>query len=646
MPVVVLHHHLPQVANDPNDWYPDYPNPADFQFDYYKLLDLAAQNNSGIGYAPNDGSGGPSVAIIGAGAAGMTAARELFRCGYKVTMYEASDRICGRHYTVPVPGHTTAFELGAMRFPFFSAPGAKNSVFEYYLSTEGDALLAPFPNPGAAPGNTGIYMNQGFGPNNEFYPERKMIVWPPNVPPPDPQLAPIYKLVNDFVTFFTTTVGGTEDNPGPYGTAAWPGVWEQIANQYDKMTFSDLVFSPAITEYNDNGWLGGFGMNDAQSQLFYTIGAGDGSWGAFYEISAMWFIRCVMFGFNSSLQTVIGLNDAASLPYYNDAVFDSGGKPLAPPLYQGIQSLVEWLLYNNAPGAGRSFYSALNDGSGDAGLFTGRGVVSVAQNDGAMFVTDVNGTVDEFDYVIMTPQIWASELGIDLVGFNPNDLPQTTLQARDEQHIIASCKVFFPLNEPYWTNGASPNDTNSIPQVIITDTFVQDAYGLQWSPNDAGVLLASYTWEDDALKLLAYSDADVAAMVLAELDRITMTTRNGQRISDYVNANDALVFHWTQQLGYNGCAKLYRQRNWTLNYSLLAYNQENAKGSKLYLAGETFSVEGGWTEPALRLALDAVIRLIQNSGGTFVPGFDVDNDYPSFDVGFTPDYSYNVPNDA
>ncbi|HYR27100.1 MAG TPA: FAD-dependent oxidoreductase, partial [Thermoanaerobaculia bacterium] len=303
----VISRYISQQPSDPNDWLPSYPNPADFQFDYYRLLALAKDNNTAIGSAP---AGGPTtVAVIGAGAAGMTAARELYRAGYNVTVYEASDRICGRHHTQRIGSAATGMELGAMRFPFFSEPGSKNSVFDYYLNAEAPGLTSPFPNPGTAPFGTGIYLNRGWGPNDQFYPNPTMIIWndSPNDfnPPPNEALKQVYVLENRFVEFFTKTVGPV------YGTNQWPAMWQQIANQYDKMTFSDLVFAPIVEKYENDGWLGGFGMNDAQSELFYVIGAGDGSWGAFYEIAAMWFIRCVMFGFNSNLQTMAGIDNAS-----------------------------------------------------------------------------------------------------------------------------------------------------------------------------------------------------------------------------------------------------------------------------------------------------------------------------------------------
>jgi tryptophan 2-monooxygenase len=627
---------IPRIIGDSNDWLPDYPNPPDLQFDYYRLLSLAQQNKNAIGKAPTSGV---RVAVIGGGVAGMTAARELFRCGYQVTIYEASNRLCGRHYTTPISNQTTAMELGAMRFPYFGGRGEGNCLFDYYLTAEANAQASPFPNPGSAPGNTGIFMNQGWGPEGEFYPNKSLILWPASNdsynPPNDQYLKPVYNLVNDYISFFTGTVGPL------YNGSNWISNWEMIANQYEKMSFSDLVFTPAISTYNNDGWLGGFGMNDSQSELFYTIGAGDGSWGAFYEISAMWFIRCVMFGFNSQLQSMLGILNKSGLPYYNNQhLNDSSGQRLVAPLYEGIQSLTEWLFYQVPPGASRSLFQAANDTTtNNARLYINRPVASVTKTGTGLTVTDANNNQQTFQYVVMTPTLGASQMSIALSGFNiSTQLPLEVTAARNEQHNIASCKVFFPLTQPYWL-------VSKIPQIIISDTFVQDAYGVQWSPNDAGALLASYTWEDDAIKLLPYNDAQLAALVLAELDDITTSTL-GQPISAYVNANDATVIHWSQQPTYHGCAKLYRQRNWTQNYALLAYNQQHGGASGLYFAGENYSVEGGWTEPALRLAVDAVINIVNDSGGSFNNGFNRANDYPSYDVSFTPDYAYPICNDA
>lgn len=55
----------------------------------------------------------PDVIVIGAGAAGLAAARALTRAGRAVALIEARDRIGGRLLTVHVPGSLVPIELGA-----------------------------------------------------------------------------------------------------------------------------------------------------------------------------------------------------------------------------------------------------------------------------------------------------------------------------------------------------------------------------------------------------------------------------------------------------------------------------------------------------------------------------------------------------
>ena len=55
----------------------------------------------------------PSILIIGAGAAGLLAARELGRAGYAVTLLEARDRVGGRIHAAQPPGFRQPIETGA-----------------------------------------------------------------------------------------------------------------------------------------------------------------------------------------------------------------------------------------------------------------------------------------------------------------------------------------------------------------------------------------------------------------------------------------------------------------------------------------------------------------------------------------------------
>ncbi len=631
-----------EVVHSANGWLPAYPSPPDFRFNYYHLLTLARENKNSIGNV-SDSSNPPTIGIVGGGIAGITAARELYRCGYKIVFIEATSRICGRHYTI----HTeeiTDMEMGAMRFPFFSKPGSKNSITEYYVLDESNCTLQKFPNPGAAPGNTGIYINKGYGPDNEYL-KPTLIDWPytPSGPsPPDnDKLKEVYKKVSAFISLFTQKASVLYDGD------EWGEFWKSVSNNYEQMNVNDLVYAPAIAEYQNDGWFGGFGMNDDQAEIFALIGSGDGSWGAFFEVSSMWFIRCVMFGFNSSLQTVVGITDKSNLPHYNSDVTDSNGNKLEPPLYKGIQALDEWLFYAPPPGSDLSLYDASKQSNSDIRILVDSPVYEL-QKDSSTGKIKINlyesgdDNSYEVDHVVVTPTLWALQMNIKLTGFNQSEIPSSVFSARNSQHNITSCKVFYRLKETYWENGVS-----KIPQIIVTDEYVQDAYGVKWSgeSGENGSLLASYTWEDDATKLLPYANDNnyLSEITLDKLDEICESTV-GETVSQYVDQTvSPKIIHWSTKSYFHGCAKLYRQRNWSLNYSLLSYNQEHSSSSKIYFAGENYSVEGGWTEPALRMALDATINILKNSNATFNNGFDPNANYPRYDTSFTPANTYPSP---
>lgn len=625
------------LASSADGWMPAFPNPADFRFDYFKLLQ-ASQN----GLATLPGGCAPKVAIVGAGVAGMTVARELQRCGFQVSIFEASDRIGGRLYTRDNPNGTTqaGMEMGAMRMPFFSDPGDQNSLLGYYLYSEAGergngAILTDFPNPGAAPGGTGIYINRGFGPNNDF-PAPSLIPWSQGGHPDNAELAALNKKVGLFGEKFLQVAKKyyTQDNDD------WSVCWDAIVNYYTNLSFNDLVLAPELSaseiaqkiENLDtfDGNLGGFGMNLKEAELLYTIGTGDGSWGAFYNIGALWFLRCTYFGFDSNLRTVEGLGNAASLPQYGSTTLtDAQGRPLKAPVYDGIQSLVEYLYYAPAPNAEQSLYEA-------AKLYVATSVRVVEKTAAGMLVTYGDTANREqtqtalFDYVVTSPTQWATQMSMAFLGFSESELPQSKLTARNTQHNISSCKLFFPLTQKYWDETVNP--TNKIPQIMVTDTYIQDMYALSWDskPDDNGVLLASYTWEDDSLKLLPFNEQELSELVLDKLQEITLSTVD-QDITQYIDKEKPVSIQWISEPTYIGCSKLYRARNQADNMIDLSYNQNYSSRSGLYFAGENYGVEGGWTEPALRSALDCTLQMLSNANATFnAEGFEFARDYPKW----------------
>jgi tryptophan 2-monooxygenase len=116
---------------------------------------------------------------------------------------------------------------------------------------------------------------------------------------------------------------------------------------------------------------------------------------------------------------------------------------------------------------------------------------------------------------------------------------------------------------------------------------------------------------------------------LLELDRITVS-RFGESILPYVDMSRPTIVRWSRQPFARGCSKLYRASTDVDNLCMLSHNQDHGQRSGLYFAGEGYSVEGGWAEPAMRSALDALLWIVHAEGATLEPRLhlDFERDYP------------------
>jgi tryptophan 2-monooxygenase len=614
-----------RAAAPQSPWLWSWPNTADFNFNYYNLLDLA--QSSGIGSNPNPQF---RVAVIGCGVAGLTAARELFRSGYtKIDLYEATDRLGGRTYSVPASGQQTCYELGAMRLPFFNVssddlPG-ENSVLAWYTKEFGISYQ-PFPDPGSPVANTGIYLNDGYGPVREPAPGQQpsMLLWEsatdPGVPPPTPQLQAIYDRWNAFATMFIGAVSPV------YGTSDWTPLWQEIVSNYWEINFRDFAYLPVIDQYDpaQPGNFGGLGLTQDQAQLLYTIGVGDGSWGAFYDISVLYIFRTMLFGYGNQHQLILGALQGG--PEQGAQLTDSRGNTFLGPTYLGVQSFADCMFFQPVQSShvSGSLYAAMQNGT--VGLYTSTLVSAITKTSEGIVIT-ADGLENTYDAVIMSPPTWAMQINTSINDFDvAKEWPFAVQTSFAMSHWIRSCKVMYALKERYW-------NVSKIPQLLSTDIQLQGVYSYAAGDTDPGVILVSYTWEDDANKFLAQGfDPSLATGLLNLLDSILLRCTNIQEaISPYVDTSQPpVIMQWSLMPTYLACAKLYHERSWDLDYALLRYNQTFSNASGIYFAGEGFSVEGGWTEPALRGALDAALHVIKNSGGTFVSGFDFAQDYPLY----------------
>ena len=619
------------LAGNAEGWSARFPNPPDLCFDYRRLLEQVG----GIAQARRAEH---RICIIGAGVTGLTAARELLRCGFQhITLIEKSQRIGGRHMTIVDPGPgdrepSTPFEMGAMRMPLFNrsgeAPKEGRSLMAYYAS-QFDLRLSDFPNPGTpAVRSTGIYLREGLLDGEG---EPTLLIWDNadgRTPPPTATLQQVHEKWRVFADRMTETVAQA------YGGEQWEDLWAAIVERYQAMSFRDLVRLPAIDVWNPEtpGDFGGLGMSAAESALFYAIGIGDCSWGAFYDVCSLYPLRTAIFGFSSHLQLVHGRVDEQGDPLdaplvANQPVYDSRGLPFASPTYLGLAALDECLLFMPVAPTGASPYQHLS--ALPNGLLTDSPVTGLRKLANQQIrvqyqwhASDLQSSTlqsEDFDAVIVTLPSWLIETSVRLEGFTAAMLPQQIIDAYKTAHWETSCKVYAPLQKSFLQRN------QAIPQILVTDSFIHDVYAYRYNDRYASdCILLSYTWEDDATKLAAFSDEQLVEKCVQELDRILLRCSNVQApLSPYVDTRNARVQRWVTDRNALGCARLYRAGTYYDALSLMRYSREHARHSGLYLAGESFSVDAGWTEPCLRTAIDAVINLCNDTGALFNGGFSM-----------------------
>lgn len=255
-------------------------------------------------------------------------------------------------------------------------------------------------------------------------------------------------------------------------------------------------------------------------------------------------------------------------------------------------------------------------------LDNGKIVVHHRRSDEPMSSTTAS---EAFDTVILTLPSWLIETTVRLEGFGRDVLPCSIVDAWKHAHWETSCKVYARLSKAFL------DDHPQLPQILITDSFVHDVYAYRYTAHHAyDCILLSYTWEDDATKLGFLSDAELVDACTQELDRILLRCSNiKQAISPFIDTRHSVVQRWMTDKHALGCAKLYRAGTYHAAISLMRYNRDFGGMSGLYLAGESFSVDAGWTEPCLRTAVDAVINLCDRTQAVFNGGFTL-ADYPHY----------------
>ena len=521
---------------------------------------------------------GTKVAVIGGGIGGMAAAYELQKCGADVTLFESGDRVGGRCYSIAL-GSSDIAEMGAMRFP------PSEDLLYYYAAELGFKFEDNFPDPGHY--ETFIsYKGNG-------------MLWPAGTQPPE-----AFKKVHDgWVDFVTNGVRksgqtafvsatklqellrGIDKNPGNVAV-----VTEAFQAYLDEFGADSFYTGLKKIFGKDHKWdpPGGAVWDDEDFTKFGTLGVGSGGFGPLYTVGFNYIFRLIPNG----LET-------------DQAIFPAG-----------IQRLCETL---------RSRFVARG---GSVILGTPAEISSVGGDHVVLSVNGPTGKLKEkVDRVIVATSTRSMEMGQFLTGPNypeSGNLPALSpaaVEAVSRIHVVSSTKLFVRTKK-FWSDSKYPRN-------ILTDTKVPQLYTLNYGgkegDTETGMVLVTYTWQDDSTKTLAFDDKKG---LLEELKRQLALVVQSTEFADYADQivpiegdDDIQMISWQTEPGFFGGFTLAQPGQDTyiqqVFFDFMKAKQAGDADSGVYLATDCITFNGGWIDGALQSSLNAVSAVVLSVGGKF-----------------------------
>jgi tryptophan 2-monooxygenase len=519
----------------------------DEMYDYLQLIGTGDPRQNPIGKLPPNAQG-LTVAIVGAGPAGMVAAFELLKLGLKPAIIEASGRIGGRNWSEPFSSGGFA-EMGAMRVP------SQNKVFWQYATGFGLTKL-PFPDPGVVP-TLLYYENQSYWWNKDGNPTKP--------DPPGP-----FKTINDaFNAWAGKLITPFWDNWSDPATVQQ--LWQSAIN-----TYKDTSFYEAVVD--------GIKWSTEQQNQFGALGVGSGGFGPLYGVGFLELLRILINQFEVDQSMVEEGIGAVTENLYTQKVQSPNG----------LVSLEDQQCLN----LNTTVASMVFDQSANQVILT--------------LDTDMGQQQQTFDAVIVATTTRAMEvMGLTILpDSNPSSVIDEEVKTGIRNlHLMESSKLFVKTPTKFWGNG--------IPQDIQTDELPRQVYCLDYPDLTEGVVLMSYTWGDDSAKLLALSPEGRYYTFKNMLEVICQPFADA--LPDLADA-ELLSVDWEATPEYYGAFKL--QYPGQDSYAQAAFFQfQSASDAStdrgVYLAGDSVSWAGGWTEGALHTGLNAACAVIQRFGGQF-----------------------------
>ncbi|HSU14784.1 NAD(P)/FAD-dependent oxidoreductase [Longimicrobium sp.] len=537
------------------------------------------QSGDGIAQLPGDPSQ-LSVAVVGAGAAGLAAAYELLRCGLSVTLYEAGSRAGGRLYSI-ADSSGNLFEMGAMRFT------PSEQVLHWYAGLFGlQFSTGDFPDPLGADETFIAFQGQTY-------------VYTPGA---QNQLPPSFPRVNDgwnaFMDNGFTSADGSISLTAPKTITQWLSApqgnegeivqaWQAYIDAFGNSSLYEAMVR-IFTDPNapgpdmslppaDRVW------NETDFEFLGALGTGIGGFGPLFPIG---FLDIMRFTVNA-VET-----DQHELP-------------------SGVASIVDGFL--NQPVAQPNG----NVTSVGASLFLNTPVAAVTPAGGFVTLTFADGTEKTFDRAIVATSHRSMELTMGLGA--PGALAEPVATAVRRVHLENSSKVFVE-SAAFWDQ-PQPGTNHDWPRNVVGDTILRNFYALTYpqATPDTGAVLFSYTWADDSVKPQTLTDPQ-ARLALLLRDLATISPELRDQVETSMDPASVQIIDWQSQPYFFGAFKLnhpgedpYVQ---AMYYDFLKAGTQEDTG--VYIAGDSVGFLGGWVENAFQTGLNAAAGVAVSLGGTLV----------------------------
>jgi tryptophan 2-monooxygenase len=506
-------------------------------------------SDAGTGTVPPDALGA-KVAIVGAGISGMVAAYELMKLGLTPVIYEA-DRIGGRLRSEPfAAAPNVVAELGGMRFPL------SGTALYHYIDLC-DLETRDFPNPLTPAAPSTVVDLEGT----------------PHFAKTIDDLPPLFREVADAwdaALESEASLSAIQDAMTRRDARAIKAIWDPLVEAWDDRTFYDFLATSSHFS----------ALSYRHREVFGQVGFGTGGWDSDFPNSMLEIFRVVMAGFDDDQRLVVGGAEQIPRQLWNHRPSRLAHHPAGTTL------------------------AALHRG------VTRPGVTKISRaDDGQLSIVDRWDQERRYSAVLVTAQSWLLTTNIQV---DEDLLSQKVWMALDRTRYTQSSKTFVMVDRPFW-HDTDPETGRNVMSMTLTDRNTRGTYLIDNGPDRPAVILLSYAWQSDAMKVLPMSADQRAELAIETLEKIYPRTDLRSHI-----VGDPITVSWESDPNFLGAFKgalpgHYRYNRRMHSHFLQAGLPAEQQG--LFLAGDDVSWTPGWAEGAVHTALNAVWGIMTHFGG-------------------------------